>query len=69
MTHFLKLKHLIINITKIIKIDILPTKYTMFMSSQIPSSGFIDSYNIKIEICKDKHPIDYQIIKEWIDHI
>ena len=47
----------------------------MYMSNQtldgwlLFSSGTVESTHNKIEICKDKHPIDYQIAKEWIDQI
>jgi hypothetical protein len=33
------------------------------------SSGSVESFDHKIEICKNKHPNDYQIAKEWIDQI
>lgn len=75
MTKFIKLTDIIINTLHIINIDILPTKYTIFMSNNYLSglfvlgSGSIDSLNNKIDICKNKHPCDYQIMKEWINQI
>lgn len=72
MTRFLRLTHLIVNTTKIVTIDISPTKYTMYMSNQTMDgwffvfSGTVESIHNKIEICKNKHSTDYQIVKEWI---
>ena len=72
MTRFLKLSNIIINTTKIMTIDILPTKYTICMSNQkidgwlLFTSGSVDSKNTKIEVCKTEHPIDYQAVKEWV---
>ena len=75
MTKFLKLTHTIINTSKIIAIDILPTKYTIFMSNNhlegffFLSSGSIESSSNKIEIYNNQDLIDYQIVKEWINQI
>ena len=72
MTKFLKLSNMIINTAKIVTIDILPTKYTICMSNQkidgwlLFTSGSVESRNSMIEVCENKHPIDYQLVKEWI---
>ena len=72
MTRFLKLTNIIINTAKIVTIDVLPTKYTIRMSDQkidgwlLFTSGSVESINTKIEVCENKHPDDYQLIKEWI---
>jgi len=72
MTRFLKLTHIIINTAKIVTIDVLPTKYTIRMSDQtidgwlLFTSGSVESKNTKIEVCENKDPIDYQVVKEWI---
>ena len=72
MTRFLKLTSIIINTAKIVTIDVLPTKYTICMSNQkidgwlLFTSGAVESYNTKIEVCENKHPDDYQTVKEWI---
>ena len=75
MSKFIKLNSIIINITHIVNIIILPTKYTIFMSNKyltgyfILGSGSIDSIGNTIDICKNRHPQDYKMIKEWIDQI
>lgn len=75
MTGFLKLSRLIVNTTKIVTIDIYPTQYTMYISKQqldgwfFLFSGTIESIDNRVEICKNKHPTDYQIVKEWIDQL
>jgi hypothetical protein len=30
------------------------------------TSGAVESYNTKIEVCQKEQPIDYQLVKEWI---
>jgi len=75
MTRFIKLTNIIINTSSIIKINILPTKYTMFMSNNylegfiFLGSGSIESNSNTIDVCKNKDPTDYQIVKEWINKI
>ena len=71
MSRFIKLTNLIINTTKIIKIEIVPVKYIVYMNYHyegvtIFGSGSLQSYQDKIEICKSKHPYDYQIVSDWI---
>ena len=75
MAKFIKLTNIIINTTKIITIDILPTKYNIIMSTQhfdvtlILGSGGMQTITNNIEICKNKHPNDYQTIEIWIKQI
>lgn len=75
MAKFIKLTNMIINTTKIITIDILPTKYNINMSTQhfdvifIFGSGGMQTITNNIEICKNKHPNDYQIVERWIKQI
>ena len=74
MTIFIKLTHNIINSSKIVKIDVLPTKYIIFMDNHhffggmILGSGAIETIQNKIEICKYKLPYDYHVVKEWIEN-
>ena len=75
MTRFLKLTNMIINTAKIVTIDVLPTKYTIRMSDQkmdgwlLFTSGSVESKNTEINVCKTEHPIDYQVVKEWVRNI
>jgi len=75
MSKFIKLTNTILNTSHIVKINILPTKYTMFMSNNCLDgfiffgTGSIESNNNIFEICKNKQPTDYQIVKEWINQI
>lgn len=71
MTRFLKLTNIIINTKKIIGINIFPTKYTIsianhsFYGWMIFGGGYVES----IEICQDKDPLDYRIVKDWIEQL
>lgn len=75
MLKFLKLTTTVINTSKNMQIHISPTKYTMILCNShfdgllFVGSGGIQSTDSKIEICKNKHPEDYQIMKEWIDKL
>ena len=75
MTKFLRLSGVIINTAQIVTIDILPKKYIMNMCEQnikgllLFSFGSLNSNNTTIEVCENKHPIDYQLVKEWIRQI
>ena len=70
MAKFIKLTNIIINTKKIIT-----TKYNIIMSTQhfygdlILGSGEIQTISNKIEICKNKHPNDYQLVERWIKQI
>jgi hypothetical protein len=60
MTRFIKLKNLVINTTKITKIQTYENKYYLYMSGNnlkgwlIYGSGMISTDNDIIEICKTK---------------
>jgi hypothetical protein len=75
MTHFIKFSNLIINTIKINKIEILHNKYHIHLVNDkidgffLFSNGYIDARNDQYEICKDKNPVDYMILTEWIDKI
>jgi len=66
---------MIINTSKVIKIDILHNKYIFSTNNRhvdgflFFGSGSIDSVENKIEICKNKNSNDYHIVKEWIDSL
>ena len=67
MKKFIKLTNLVINTSKIIKIDILENKYCVHISSWIfYGNSFLDTNNNVINICKNKNLTDYQIINKWI---
>ena len=73
MPRFIRFSNIIVNTAKISTIDILPTKYTIFINNHhlngwfFVFSGTVESTDNKIEICKNKHPLDYKIMEEWID--
>jgi len=73
MSRFIKLTNIIINTTNIATIKIHPTKYTIFMRNNhidgcfMFGSGFVDSQESKVEVCKDAHPKDYQILEKWVN--
>ena len=75
MTRFIRLTNLIVNTSKIVTVDILPTKYVMHMNNHdfngwiLFSSGSVESKPNTVEICETKHPNDYEIVKKWIDNI
>ena len=75
MTRFIRLTSIIVNTSKLIKIESYKNKYYMYMTNKningyvFLSFGSINSSDDIIEICKDKHPIDYQIITKWINQI
>ena len=78
MSRFIKLTNILINTSKIIFIQNTGTTYyvkTLGPNLQygffIFGFGFIDtstSYNF-IEICKNKHPTDYEIMEKWVKNI
>ena len=75
MWRFIRLSNIIINTSKIVTIDILPTKYVIFMCNHhldgwfICGSGDVKSVGNKIEICQNKDPMDYIILTDWIKKI
>jgi hypothetical protein len=73
MSRFIKLSTMIINTSRICRIDVHPEIYdirmiqTQFSGFIMFGSGGISSQNSDIEICKKTNPIDYHIITKWID--
>lgn len=72
MTRFLRLSSVIINISKIIKINIDKNKYIITVD-KTTTSGFIfigvgelNSELCDINICANKNPVDYKIVSDWI---
>ena len=78
MSRFIKLTNILINTSKIIFIQNTGTTYYVkTLGPNLPYGffifgfGFIDtssSYNF-IEICKNKHPIDYEIMEKWVRNL
>ena len=78
MSRFIKLTNILVNTSKIIFIQNTGTTY--YIKTHGPGLpygfsfcgfGFIDSitsYNF-IEICKNKHPTDYEIMEKWVRNI
>ena len=75
MTRFLKLTNIIINTKKIIGINISPTKYTISIANHsfngwmIFGGGYVESIENNIEIYQYKDPLDYRIVKDWIEQL
>lgn len=75
MTRFIKLTNMAINMSKIIKIESYSNKHYMYYNNNnirglfFISFGTINSSDNFIVICKDKTPIDYEIITKWINQI
>jgi hypothetical protein len=73
MSKFLKLSALIINTSKIICVEIKPSKYILKISelnlsgSIFVGSGWIGSKPLTITICEKNNYQDFQTIKKWID--
>jgi hypothetical protein len=77
MTKFLKITHYLLNTNDIHKIVISHNKYIIhIVNKQIGGYnwnvwgigfGNISSYTSEIEICKNKHSIDYKIISDWLN--
>jgi hypothetical protein len=69
MTNFLKLTSIIINTSNISKIEIKNNKYEIHLNNNKVEGFIFFSKNDIIEICKNKDPLDYSIITEWINDI
>jgi hypothetical protein len=73
MTRYIRLTNIIINTSKIITVDISPTKYRIHFDNKkidgwmLFSSGTVESIDNKIEICKNLHPKDFKIMERWIN--
>ena len=78
MSRFIKLTNILINTSKIITIQNTGTTYCVKtcgfgLTSGVSIFGFgvIDTsvcYNF-ITICKNEHPIDYQIMEKWVNNL
>ena len=70
---FIKLSSLLLNTNYIKKISIKPDYYCIdlhdnnFSGFLVFSFGWVSSDSSSIDICKNKDPEDYQIIKKWIE--
>lgn len=75
MTRFIRLTNIVLNTSKIIKIESLKSTYIMHISDHYTTGfflitfGTINSTNNRIVICKDDNPIDYKIVTNWINQI
>ena len=75
MPNFIRLAKMVINTRKINTIDILPTKYIMYLNNKnvegwfFGFAGTIESNENTVEICKHNHPDDYKIVEKWINQI
>jgi len=62
MSRFIKLSNMILHIQHVNRILIKPNKYNIYMTDRI------DTYQDSIEICATTQPVDYMIVKKWIDN-
>ena len=75
MSNFIKLNSVIINKLRISKIEIQDNKYCIHLINNsidgffLFTSGFINTLNDKIVVCKNKDPMDYNSMTEWINQI
>ncbi len=76
MSRFLKLTQLVINTTKIGTIEKKQNKYYVHLLEGSSLSGFLffgsgifETKYCTIEICKDIHSIDYQIMEKWVNNL
>ena len=74
MSNFIKLTSMLINTSKISMIEIQNNKYCIHLVENkldgfwLFSSGYLTSIqNKQIEVCKEKHPIDYKNLTDWIN--
>ena len=75
MTKFIQFAKVLVNTSNIIKVDILPNKYIIFMSNNNFTgglrccSGGLNSHENKFVICKMEKPYDYLIMEKWITQV
>lgn len=75
MNRFIKLTNRVINTSKLVKIENYDNKYSMYFCNNNISGYFIVSIgnlftsDNTIVICKEKTPVDYQIVEDWIKSI
>ncbi len=72
MSHFIKLKKLLINTKYIHNISFSPDKYSIYMIDHsargfiLFGAGFYSTREYEITVCKKLEPLDYQIVTDWI---
>ena len=75
MKHFINLSSVVINKLHITEIVKKPDKYYIYMNNsaiegvQVFPLGKITTIHNIIEICKNKNPLDYENITNWIQSI
>lgn len=77
MLHFLRLSQKVINIQKIIQVDIYSNFFRICMiNDHFTSGGFIAGTGFMFgnnqnyyDVKKEVEPKDYQIVQKWIDEI
>jgi hypothetical protein len=76
MSRFLKLTQLVINTSKIGTIEKKQNKYYVNLLEGTSLSGFLffgsgilETKYCTIEICKEQHSIDYQIMEKWVNNL
>ena len=79
MSKFIKLTNFLVNTNDIHKIIIKPNLYIIHIVSKKIDGfnwsvgafgiGNISSYTYEIEVCENKHLIDYKIVFEWINQV
>ena len=76
MSRFLKLTQLIINTSKIGTIEKKQNKYyvnlldgSILSGFSLFGSGTLKTEYCTIEICKEKHSIDYRIMEKWVSNL
>lgn len=79
MSKFLKLTNFIININDIYSISIKPNKYYINVVNKNVRGlswnilgfgmGSISTQTDEIEVCQEKHSIDYKKVSDWIEKI
>ena len=72
-TKFLRLSNRIINTSHIEEIKINPDKYTIYLNNKgftgfmLYSTGFVDSNDNNIDVCKKNNLSDYTVVTSWIN--
>jgi len=75
MSRFIRLTNMVINTSKLVKIENSNNQYCMYFSNNNISGYFILSIgnlftsDNTIVVCKEKSPEDYQIVENWIKSI
>jgi len=73
MVNLIKLSNVVINSLKISKIEIKESTYCIHLINPnidgffLFTSGFINTINDKIVVCKYQNPHDYKSLTDWIN--